>query len=92
MHGSILLAYICSNENNRGMHKCDNLPNYKEAGVECLLTVEEAHRGARGCVNWNQVLMFIWKNVILIFSTSGKSAEGTYVTSDIIFVFLRLLM
>ena len=57
MHGSILLAYICSNENNRGMHKCDNLPNYTEAGVECLLTVEEARRGARGCVNWNQVLM-----------------------------------
>ena len=90
MHGSILLAYICSNENNRGMHKCDNLPNYKEAGVECLLTVEEARRGARGCVNWNQVLMFIWRNVILIISYFlflGKVLRGrmTRLTSFLFF-------
>ena len=47
-------AYICTSDNNYGMHKCDNLPHYKNSTVECKLTVEEA-RYKEGCVDWNQV-------------------------------------
>ena len=49
-----ILAYICTTDDNYGMHKCDNLPHYKNATVECKLTVEEA-RYKEGCVDWNQV-------------------------------------
>ena len=49
-----ILAYICTSDNNYGMHKCDNLPHYKNSTVECKLTVEEA-RYKEGCVDWNQV-------------------------------------
>ena len=48
-------AYICSSETSYGMHKCVDLPRYKEGGRTCRLSVEEAKEGNReGCVNWNQ--------------------------------------
>ena len=73
------------------MHKCDNLPNYKEAGVECLLTIEESRRGARGCVNWNQVLNILENVILLIFSISKKSAKMTRLRLCLT-SFLRLLI
>ena len=47
-------AFICSSKTSNGMHKCVNLPRYKEAGRTCSLTVEERREGREGCVDWNQ--------------------------------------
>ena len=47
--------YICAAPNTYGMHKCSDLPNYKQDGKECFLTVEQARYSKYGCVNWNQV-------------------------------------
>jgi len=45
--------YICATPNSFGMHKCHNLPRYKEDSKECTLNAEEA-KYKNGCVNWNQ--------------------------------------
>jgi hypothetical protein len=50
--------YICATPNSFGMHKCHNLPPYKEDAKkwrreECTLNAEEA-KYKNGCVNWNQ--------------------------------------
>ena len=37
------------------MHKCANLPHYKQAGADCLLTVEKFQAGVKGCIDWNKV-------------------------------------
>ena len=48
-------AYICSSDNNNGMHKCNNLPRSQSNGVECFLSVDDHIKGRPGCVNWNKV-------------------------------------
>ena len=50
----LMSAYICSKNNNYGMHKCGDLPLYKNGTLDCTLTVEEA-KYKTGCINWNQV-------------------------------------
>ena len=50
----LMSAFICSSKASNGMHKCVNLPRYKEAGRTCSLTVEERREGRAGCVDWNQ--------------------------------------
>lgn len=50
--------YICSKNNNSGMHFCTNLPAFKNGTVTCTLTVEQKNLPQYSdndsyCVNWH---------------------------------------
>ncbi|XP_060696517.1 voltage-dependent T-type calcium channel subunit alpha-1H [Hemiscyllium ocellatum] len=54
--------FICSLPRDNGMQKCQDLPNLKENGAECFLTLDSYNHpryslemnNASGCINWNQ--------------------------------------
>ncbi|XP_074036001.1 voltage-dependent T-type calcium channel subunit alpha-1G isoform X2 [Leptinotarsa decemlineata] len=51
--------YICSRNNNSGMHFCTNLPPFKNGSQPCNLTVEEKNLPQyrdddKYCINWHQ--------------------------------------
>lgn len=49
------LEYICSKRDHSGLHRCENLPPYKNhEGEPCNLTVAEQRNHTGDCVNWNQ--------------------------------------
>ncbi|XP_038675349.1 voltage-dependent T-type calcium channel subunit alpha-1H isoform X3 [Scyliorhinus canicula] len=54
--------FICSLPRDNGMQKCQALPNLKENGAECFLTLDSYNHprynlemnDSSGCINWNQ--------------------------------------
>lgn len=49
------LEYICSKKDHSGLHRCENLPPYKNnEGEVCNLTFPEQNTNPDDCVNWNQ--------------------------------------
>lgn len=49
--------YICSRPDDNGMHKCDNLPHYREGDMICndSAVPNSINRPTdTSCVNWNQ--------------------------------------
>ncbi|XP_078274277.1 voltage-dependent T-type calcium channel subunit alpha-1H isoform X1 [Rhinoraja longicauda] len=56
------MPFICSLPQDNGMQKCQDLPNMKENGAECFLSVDSNNhlkygvevKNASGCINWNQ--------------------------------------
>ncbi|XP_067912589.1 voltage-dependent T-type calcium channel subunit alpha-1H isoform X1 [Heterodontus francisci] len=54
--------FICSLPRDNGMQKCQDLPNLKENGAECFLSLDSYNHpkyslemnNTSGCINWNQ--------------------------------------
>ncbi|XP_063917204.1 voltage-dependent T-type calcium channel subunit alpha-1G-like isoform X2 [Zophobas morio] len=51
--------YICSKDEQSGMHRCKGLPNYINGTIECTLNISEKLdpqyiNNDTACVNWNQ--------------------------------------
>uniref|UniRef100_A0A8C8RQM1 Calcium voltage-gated channel subunit alpha1 H n=1 Tax=Pelusios castaneus TaxID=367368 RepID=A0A8C8RQM1_9SAUR len=54
--------FICSSHRDNGMQKCSNIPNLKEFGMECTLSMDSYNpdlynpgfSNRTACINWNQ--------------------------------------